>query len=66
MFYSSSAQVYGLKHKYTNIETSPLDGITDYAKNKIIAEKIVKQNHWQNITALKRVWKENVKRYGLV
>ncbi len=45
MFYSSSSQVYGLEHKYTNIETSPLDGITDYAKNKILAEKIVRQNN---------------------
>tara|TARA_B100000287_G_scaffold428229_1_gene479281 strand:+ start:3986 stop:4798 length:813 start_codon:yes stop_codon:yes gene_type:complete len=45
MFYISSAQVYGLKHNYSNIETSPLDGVTDYAKNKIIAEQLVKKNH---------------------
>ena len=43
MFYISSAQVYGLKHNYSNIETSPLDGVTDYAKNKIIAEQLVKK-----------------------
>ena len=44
MFFMSSAQVYGLEHKYSNEESSRLDGITDYAKKKIFAEKLVLSN----------------------